>query len=365
MRPAFSSVKSAAAFTLLLLVLLSLPVVGSRLLPPREQSYATLGWGSGPYPYLQQQIFEEKGDINVAFMGSSHILHCLDARRVQDELSKKLGRPSTVRVLGWGGAGFDALYFVAKDLLEHRKVGTLVLYDDHNGTYRNDKSPIWFRFDDDAKLRGLPFRDHAHFYFAALVGMPKNLLGTLRSPLAADLDIANYWQTHYGSPKLQTTLGSTTSALQFTEIDADPSLPFQAFTPHTGATSADARIYSPATKDDFQFGSAPILPWEAHFIHLLAEMAKQHGTQLVLMHIPVLEDIRQSRIEERAFWPDYFGSDLAMIGIPPAKMFAGLSDAEVHRLFFNPSHLNKNGQAYFTSLILPDLLQLCEPPPTH
>jgi hypothetical protein len=64
----------AAAFALLLLALLALPVVvGKNLLPPREQAYSVQGWGNGPYPWIRNQIFEETNDIDIAFVGSSHL----------------------------------------------------------------------------------------------------------------------------------------------------------------------------------------------------------------------------------------------------------------------------------------------------
>ena len=93
MRPAFSSIAQAAAFIALLMVLLLAPlVIGKNLLPPREQIYASKSWGSGPYPWIQNQIFQETNAIDIAFMGSSHILHAVDTPYVQAELGKQLGR---------------------------------------------------------------------------------------------------------------------------------------------------------------------------------------------------------------------------------------------------------------------------------
>jgi hypothetical protein len=365
MRSAFSSIRSAVAFALLLLFLLSLPLaIGKKLLPPRAQSYAAQSWGNGPYPYIQQQLFEEKGDIDIAFIGSSHILHCLDARRLQTELSRKLGRPATVRVIGWGGAGFDAIYFVAKDLLERRKVRTLVFYDDHNPENRNNKSPAWFRFSDDAAaLTGLPLAEQGYFYFASLLGMPRNLLCLVRPNLPADLQTTNYWQTHYGSVNVAANLGSTASELGFTEIDADPTRPFYPFTPQNGVTADNAVIFSPTTQTNFSFASQPLPAWELHFMRLFADLARQHGTRLVLLNIPVLSDLSEPKLDERAFWPKIFGPNLVLLGVPPPRFFHGLTDADAHKLYFNPGHLNKNGQAYFTSLVLPDLLHIYETQP--
>jgi hypothetical protein len=371
MRPAFSSTRQAGAFALLLLVLLSLPaVVGKNLLPSREQAYAAQGWGTGPFPWIQQQLFEEKGDIDIAFVGSSHILHAIDATRIQAALSRKLNRPATVRVIGWGGAGYDALYFITKDLLEHRKVNLLVFYDeDIAGGSRNPKSPTWFRWGDDAgALAGLPVSEQAYFYFASLVGMPRNLLDRLRPNLPADLHVPNYWEEHYRSSNIANNLGSTTSELglaSFAGADTDPAAPFFIFSPINAATAADACIYSATTQTNFEFAKQPLPPWQNHFLRLFATLVKDHGCKILLLHIPALKEVRSPVIRERLYWPSFFGPDLTMLGVPPARMFAGMPDQDVDKLYFNQTHLNKNGQAYFTTLILPSILQIYETQDNH
>ena len=362
MRPAFTSTKSAAGFALLLLVLLALPiVVGKNLLPPREQSYASLDWKSGPYPYLSHQIFEETGDIDIAFVGSSRILHCLDARRLQAELSQKIGRPAVVRVLGWGGGGFDAVYFMTRDLMEHRHLKMLVVYGDHNDNNRNKKSPVWFRFGEDATtLAGLPLSEQAEYYFATLVGLPRNWLCLLRPNLPADLSVPNFWEEHYRSANLGELLGSTTSQLGFANADADATVPFIPFTPQNVATPADVYVYSSAMATNFDFSQKPLPAYEQQFTRLTAKLAEAHGCKLVLLHIPDINEARLPLIREQAFWPKNFGTNLVMLGVPPARMFAGLTDEEVRQLFFNPGHFNQNGQAYFTHLVTPALISLYE-----
>ena len=370
MRPAFASTKQAAAFALLLLLLLLSPALaGKKFLPPREQAYAAQGWGTGPYPWIQNQLFQETGDIDIALVGSSHILHCLDAISLQDQLSKKLDRPAVVRVIGWGGAGFDALYFITRDLLAHRHVRLLVFYDESNDPVgRNIKSPTWFRLADGAEnLAGLPWSEHAYFYFASLVGLPRNLLALARPNLPAELHGAtpNYWEIHYRSSNLADNLGSTTSELAFDarpKADCDPSLPFVPFAPPTSARPAAACVYSAATATNFQFSAAPLPGWQTHFARQFVGLARDQGCRLVLLHIPTLDESRAQKIEERTFWQENLGDQLSLLGVPPAKMFGGLSDEEIRKLYFNPGHLNENGQRYFTSLIAPALLQLYAPP---
>lgn len=371
MRPAFSSTKQAAAFAILLLVVLSLPaVMGKSLLPSREAGYAAQGCGSGPFGWIQNQIFQERTDIDIALVGSSHILHCLDARRVQADLSLKLGRPAVVRVIGWGGGGFDALYFITRDLLEHRRVRLLVFYNEANNEGNdpgpNGKSPAWFRWADDADaLRGLPWSGRAYFYFAALVGMPRNLLALTRSDLPLDLHSAtpSTWEEHYRASNIADNLGSTTSELGFDsrpKADCDSTIPFTPFSPATTASVKDACVYTAATAANFDFSTAPLPAWQEHFSTRLLALAREHGCRMALLHVPILNEARRPAISERGFWRENAKDDLFLLGIPPAKMFAGLTDDEIRKLYFNSGHLNKNGQALFTSLIEPALIQLYE-----
>ncbi len=341
-------------------------LAGKRILPPREQAYAALSWGSGPYPWIQNQLFQEKGDIDIALIGSSHILHCLDARWLQAELSKKLGRPAVVRVMGWGGAGFDAVYFITRDLLQNRRVQLLVVYNEANApASRNAKSPAWFRAADGlAALRGLPWPEQSYFYFAALVGLPRNLLALVRPNLPAGLHTTppNEWETHYRSVNLADNLGSTTSELSMGNGDTDPTVPFIPYAPPASASPAAACVYAPATRTNFQFSSAPLPVWQEHFARQLLTLARDHACRLVLLHIPTLDEARVPLIPERAFWQTNLSDTVCLLGVPPEKMFAGLADADLRQLYFNPSHLNKNGQAYFTSLIGPALISLYDPP---
>ena len=166
----------AGAFALLLLcILLSPALLGKRNLPPRDRIYSSYSSRLGAYSYLHQQIFEEKGDIDIAFVGSSRIWLDINTPEVQEKLSQQLGRRAVARTLGWSKPGFDALYFVAQDLLQRRKVRLLVFYDEVNPraspNLPHRLAFRWFRFGDNrAALDGLSIRDKASYYAAAVLG---------------------------------------------------------------------------------------------------------------------------------------------------------------------------------------------------
>ncbi len=369
MRPAFASTPSAAAFALLLLALLVLPaVVGKNLLPPREQAYARLGWGSGPYPWIENQIYHETNDIDIVFIGSSHIFNAINTPYVQAQLSARLGRPAVVRTLAWGGAGYDALYFIARDLLAQRRVRLMVFYDEHPAPgIRHNQTPAWFRFGSDAGLlAGLAGREQGLFYFAAIIGMPRNLLSLVRPNLPAPLvtDRPNYWETVVSGGNPATQLGCLRVRRGFALDPAATFVPFAPYMPATAARPADALVYVPATREDFEFSHAPLPAWSAHFARQFAALARQQGVKTVMLYLPVRAEVRSTVIPERTCWPDLLG-DVTLLGIPPAKLFGSLTGDELDKIYADPAHFNQNGQEYFTRLITPALIQLYEAAGKH
>ena len=99
------------------------------MLPPREQIYhASMPWNVGPYPFIYDQIYQEKSDVDIAIIGDSQIWTGLDTPYLQQQLSAKLGRPAVVISLCCpAGPGFDGVYFHrARSHLQHRKVHMLV-----------------------------------------------------------------------------------------------------------------------------------------------------------------------------------------------------------------------------------------------
>lgn len=366
MSPAFSSPRQAAAFAGLLFIFLLLPVVvPERLLPPREQSYQTESWGSGPYPWIHHVIFEEKGDIDIAFVGSSHMFRGIDTPLVQAELSKKLGRPAVVRTIAWGGAGYDALFFIVRDLLEHRNVRCLVFYDENNfRDQRNVQGTSWFRWAENSRdLAGLPLVEKARFYLVGLLGMPRTILAMIRPNVTADLSpaIPHEQEVILHAPNPVTRLGSFPAYVGYNQsADTYAHAEFTPYTPDSGTRPEQVMVYSESTKEAFRFATEPLPEWQTYFARKFADVAGSRGSKLILLSIPTFYDREQMTVQERAFWPDTLRRDLTMIGIPPARLFQNMSADDVLKLYSDWGHFNKNGMEYFTRLITPALLQVYE-----
>lgn len=361
MRPAFSSLRQAVGFTLLLLAFLVAPALaGKKLLPPRREIYSSIWWANGDFPYMDGQIFQDKGDLDIVFMGSSHIWAGLDSPSIQEQLSQQTGRPAAVRTFGWGGPGFDALYLIAQDVLSQRHVHMLVLDDGYSTTDQpHTLTAQMFRFGDDADaLTGLPAPFQAAYYFASIAGMPRNVLSLARTNLSADMDAPSYWETNSRALNIPRNLGAITTRVGFRDSSGVVA-PFVAYTPQTGAQPSDVCLYSPETKTNFVFGgSLPAM--QLHFAQKLAASAQAHDTRLVIIHMPTFDERRSTVISMPVCWPDALHADVTLIGIPPATLFQGLTDDDIRKLYSDSVHFNQNGQNYFTRLMAPNLLKIYE-----
>ena len=363
MTPAFSSRRQAAAFALLLGVLLALPALSARTgWLDRRDVFPTIAWNYGPFPWIQQKIFAETADVDLAFIGSSHLWTAIDTPYVQRQLSEQIGREAEVFTFGWPWAGFDATYVIARDLLNHRRVHTLVIYDEEQGEdIPHQTSFHWFRIGENSEaLDGLSWQMQASLYGGAVLGMPRHLLSFVRPNLLEDPANcrANQWNSYYRAPNLSERLGSLRAQLGYYRSQ-EKFLPFQA---RGHATPADVLVYSAETRDAFQFTSPAAKPYQFHFARKLAQLCQERGTRLVVLHTPNLRECGESLIIERRLWPEVLGAPVDIVGVPPAKLFAGIPTADVMKLFYDDNHLNQNGQEMFTRLIAPVLLTLYAAP---
>jgi hypothetical protein len=339
---------------LLLLVMLSPILFAKKILPPREEIYSSVSWRFGSYPFLYQQIFHEQGDVDIAFMGASHIWWGVNSPYVQSALSQRIGRPAHVITLGWQWPGFDAVYFIAKDLLQHRRVHMLVICDEQPVRYLRPQalSHRWFRFGDNAPdLAGLSMVDQAAYYSGAILGIPRNLLSLLRTNFPNDLTDAAYLKNQYGASNPIVNLGSLDVCLPFEESGH-----FVRFNPAATVSPANVSIYSPTASADFAFTGPTTTPLQLYFARKIMALAQANQIKVVFLHFPTFGEIHSSVIHERECWPKILDGNAILMGIQPATMFKGMSDEDIKKLFCGPEHFNRNGQIFFTTLITPSLI---------
>ncbi len=361
MDPAFSSNKQAAGFAALLTAIVIMPLLAGRsLLLDRAEIYKSIPWRFGGHPGFQKTIFEEKKPLDVALIGSSRIWCGIDPVHLRDELSTSLGRQAEVRTLGWNTAGFDALYFIARDLLENREVKLLVVNDEFNPEIGGDAphrlASRWFRFGDNAgDLAGLGLTEQAGYYASAVLGMPRNLLSMTRSPLPVRSSPDNEFspQNLYRTTDPELRLGALRTEENYLHLKT-AFIPFQ---PRASATPSDVVTWSGGNRALFGTSETSAPNLQLHFARKLAELARKHQATLLFIHFPSLKDTDSDKIRETALWPDALGQGVDFAGIPAAALFKGMTEGEITALFSDEKHLNRNGQEYFTPIITPAIIQ--------
>lgn len=329
LRPAFGSVIPAGALVLLLALFLAGPWLAvHKLWPAQKRTYtpASIRWDK--FPWLHQPLFEDTNDIDLAFVGSSRMFYAIDAPYVQQKLDERLGRNTVVRSVCCFGNGFDRLYLLTRELLAHRHVKTLVFCDECAVI-----DPIGFRdpaafylSDDGVVLPSTPPANTAAAYYAAMLRLP------------ADLRAAAFGELPDAPGRREPR----------------PTIPYA---PHTSASSGDARWFTATTASTFSFSSQPPPPAQIYYAKQFARLAREHGCQLVALHLPLRAAPNSPVITESRDWTHLLPAKTSLLGIPEARLLGGLSERELASLYSDPWHLGENGRHYFTPLITPALVQ--------
>lgn len=360
MSPAFTSVRQMVSFIVLLITTMALPAVMAKTnLLDRRNVYSSIAWKYGSFPWIEQQIFSDTSDVDIAFIGNSHIWTAIDTPYVQEKLGDHLGHQASVITLGWPWPGFDAVYTIARDLMDHRHVKMLVITDEGVRESPHLHSSKWFRIGENSEsLNGLPTYDQAQYYAGAILGMPRHLLSLIRPNLLEDPAHCqiNFWNTYYHAPNLAQNQGSLRARIGY-GVTPD----FSEFVPESLTTSDDVVIYSEETASQFKFTNKSTA-FQIHFAQKLAGLCQNRGTQLVVLHTPRVHEREGSVITEIWNWPEVLKRPVNIVGVPPDKFFADLDLNDAKKLFYETNHLNQNGQTFFTKLITPTLLKLYDSP---
>jgi hypothetical protein len=339
------STRQAALFCALLAALLGLPAVLSALgLYSRRDAYQEMPQGAGPYAFIEVQVLDERSDVDVLLIGPSVLWMGVDAPLLAAELERREGRPVNVLTFGYKYPGLDVAYAMLRDALAHRRVRTLVMTLLHRSEDDHDPHPWSYHFlpwgEDPAMTRGLGARDQLALYAESVLGAPRHLLSFVR----ANPDKADH--------PLERTRGAN---LQETGFRGAPYRPLRLDPP---AVPVETLVYSPASADRFAFDQQPWTPYQAHFLDLIVDLVRTHGIRLIALHVPQWTERASRVVEERFDWSAALGVGASIVGVPPAVLFAGLSEDEIERLYADTRHFNASGAALFTRAVAPALLEL-------
>lgn len=346
-RSAFGSNAEAFGFLALLIFALVLPVLITESgLIERRNSYEIMPENQGGYSFVKSEIFENDETIDLLFIGSSLIWNAVDTPQVQKELSAKLGRPARVVTFGHYFNSIDISYVQIRDLLSRKRVRMVVLSIPRM-PYTEGPSTTAYKFiryaHDIELFNSLPIEDKISLYACSVLGSPHDLLTIIRpnkskpSPFTENL----------GADKAEMGMGR--SPRKFAE-----------FSPTFSLAPNSALIYSGDNQERFYFSDDEITSYQNFYLEELVEMLDQNDIPLMILNVPQYSEKNNQVIVERKNWAKKFATDIPIIGIPPAVLYSGLSDAEIEKLHYDDEHMNKNGGEFFTRATLPAILEVYE-----
>lgn len=330
---------AVVAFALVLPVLITASGVSSR-----RDSYRLMPEHFGAYSFAEKEIFEEKGDIDILFVGSSVTWQDIDAPQIQAALSKELGRPATVLLFGHNFNDMDITYVKVRDLLQKRHV-RLVVTSVLREPFTEGSSQTAFKFlrygEYMEPLEGLPAESKISLYACSVLRGPRDILAIARhdrsgpSPYADDL----------GAFKAELGMGRDKKA-------------FESYAPVSPVVPASDMIYLTARPGRFEFSNTLIPRHQDRYLEELVKMLKSENVPLAMINLPGYKERHESKVSEWQDWSKRFGRETPIIGIPPSILFAGLSEDEIERLYCDTEHFNINGNEFFTRAVLPAILKV-------
>jgi hypothetical protein len=309
----------------------------------KEEAYRGISERAGTFNYFRHEIFEDHSGVDILFCGNSLVGNAVDVPTVQRELSRAIGRQATVISLRQSWQGPDMNYFVTRDFLEQRKVKLLVIATPawvHRSNQPHVQLLRVIRYGDHpGALDGLALRSRLAVYADNVLGASRQALNVLRP---------NLIDPHVEVPE--------SPNLHPAGYMGRPFVRRQVVVPPIPPASL---IRSSESRDLFHFDGPPLNAYQLHFLQKTEELGQQHGALLVILHMPSPSERGSQVVPDRQLVPEVLGAGVAFAGVPSARMFANIPDAQFED-YFQDEHLNLNGSELFTGIITPALIQLYE-----
>jgi hypothetical protein len=347
MRPAFRSDRSALAFSVLLALLLSLPVLLYWIGPPsREQAFGSMSSRAGPVGYQTATIYEDMRNADVVFVGSSMVRAGIVPGRIEKALSAHLGRPAHVAMLAMLWPGVDYQYFMLRDYLKLHRATMIVWNLPQVNGFNNEPHPQayrWIRYGEYSDvLSGLPLVFRIYLYGEMVLGAPRELLSDLRP---------NLLSRDEKSEKLNRRFPPNESGRKVGFGGA-------AFVPDVLPNGSPAdRYLMPVTSPTLQLTGPSPGRYQLYFLHKFVDLAHLHGCKVTFLHMPQAHEFGDKTIHALASWSKVFGPNYRLIGAPSAVLFGDINRSRFLHFYIDDNHLNENGQTWFTDEITSSVLE--------
>jgi hypothetical protein len=331
--PAFNTDRDALAYCMLIYLLLALPLfppIADTL--PKRAIYSAMPASFCDSKSLYKEIYEQKTDADVVFVGSSMIWNSIDVPTLQKRLRAACGIDKTVVLLGHNLFGFDADYFLLHDLVQKRRIRLVMIQmplDTGVSPWPHVLAETWFTMDDWKTIcgPGMPLTAKIALYSQAVLGAPRKILSILRKDAFGQ--ILNNWEERSGSA--------------YHKVGAE-------FHPPPPDLVPEKLFYS-SSPLSFDFAPKPTNTYQLYFLNKIISLLKEHGVTVICIHPPAFKEVKMTKVIEQGCWTKLLENHPDMFGVPGSSLFEGLSEEQAKRLFEDDHHLNANGSVFFTEAI--------------
>ncbi len=292
-----------------------------------------------------QMLFQEEGDVTVAFIGPSSMWVGINSKRVEQHLVDAGVDAPAVITLGANHPSEDLTYVMAKDLLAKRKVEWLVLPTPNR--QQDHAHPVLHRLaslkDQGAVWSKLPLVEQLRSYALATLGAPLQIYQQF-VPRDVPPNMRNL--VRFNGSWIRNA-GWARSKFEPFAVDA---------TPIARAPISQHRLFN-ANSEKVAFSNVFSDYQKTYFAETVA-LARSHGTKVAVLSTPIWKDRASDKPVVRIEQELIKELQLPILGIAPANLFSGLSEDDIKKLYYDVNHFNTNGANYFTDVMSPAILEL-------
>lgn len=289
--------------------------------------------------YIGKKTFSSNGQIDILFAGPSSVWVGVNARMIQGYLRHVTGRKDIiVENFAHPKIGYEADYFILRDLVARRKVKVIVL-----GIENRDQKKIHRM----ARFVWNPLNEAETFPISAALYAEKfldSLSTILRSFANEKIDVL---------PELVQNNGSSLRSIGFSEETVNKKFEVK----QVPRLRANLRALLLKPEDTVVTGEYN--PEGLYFLKKIIALAKEEHIDLYFMHVPSMQRWPMTKVPIFSF-KDNSADGIPVLGIPASRFFTATSWEEVQDFFYNEEHLNMNGALGFTQLIFPAMKEIYE-----
>lgn len=359
-RPAFTTALDAAAFGLLALMLLTLPLMIGPIIPRDPvrvyQGMPNDDWG---FNYVAEVLKSQK-PIDILIVGASEAFSSIDVPLLKKLLAEKTGREPEIQNLGQGRRSEEIIHQILRDVTARRRVRGVVMTDTIAFKTDPHENARYILPVDVLSAHGLDRHHRLALYGGMVLAGPRQVWTQMLAPLDG----------REAPKRRQRIVGMAhTSGSILYDGGFSPYNPYETFR----SSSMDVPAITPgsylfdqwlktANSQEVAPVMPPFSPFQQHFIRQTIRMLKNYRIPMLTLVVPLFAKSPQSPeppvnpIQDKVMLRSFEAEprdDETIVGLSQAALFPGLSPEQVKSFYANEHHFNRRGAEHFTRSLVP------------